>query len=417
LTIIKNGGIINKKGGSMENSKKPINKTLKKFYVILGMLLILLIPVGYLNGIVKDREAYKEEAVDVVKLSWANAQTVQEPVLTLNIPEKGGIKNKDLHINQYKADIVVTTESRKKGIFHVPVYTADVKLKGNFINDYGNLKNIKADLSFNISDSKGFVSDPEFNLLDGKLVSNGTRVYSKYLTTNEKDIPFEINYKIRGINEIFVSPAGMSNEIKISGNWNNPSFEGDFLPVSKEVTNQNFNAEWNIPAIAASSIHAPKTGVSFLLPVDNYRMAERAVKYAFLFLSLTFLTYFIFEITNKKEKPIHQLQYLMIGAAMLIFYLLLISMSEFLSFWAAYAIAVIMTVSLISLYTYNVITKRKNIAFSTFISTILSLLYIFLFVLLVMQDFSLIIGSFGLFIIIALVMYVTRNVDWYGEND
>lgn len=401
----------------MEDFKKPKNKTLKKFYIVLAMLLILLIPIAFLNGIVQDRENYRQEAVDTVRHSWAGPQTITEPTLVLFTPVKNGEQKKYLEINKYNADITVTTESRKKGIFHVPVYTANVNLKGDFINDYGELKNMKTELEFSVSDSKGFVSEPEFKLLDNDFKSNGTKVYSKNLTTSAKNIPFEINYKIRGINDIYVTPAGLNNLINIKGNWNNPSFDGDFLPSEKEVTNRDFSAEWNIPAIAYSSIGNSKAGVSFIMPVDNYRMAERAVKYAFLFLSLTFLAYFIFEITSKKENPIHQLQYLMIGAAMLIFYLLLISMSEFLPFWFAYIIGVIMTVGLISIYTFTVITKQKNPTFSTFISIILSLLYIFLFVLLVLQDFSLIIGSFGLFIIIALVMYVTRNVEWYNDNN
>ena len=153
------------------------------------------------------------------------------------------------------------------------------------------------------------------------------------------------------------------------------------------------------------------------MPVDNYRMATRAVKYSFLFLALTFLAYFIFEITSKNTKPIHQLQYLMMGGAMLIFYLLLVSMSEFMPFCAAYIIAAVMTIGLIGLYTYFVITKRQNLKFSLLITGIMAILYLFLYVLLALQDLSLIIGSLMLFLIMSLVMYSTRNVEWDNDNN
>ena len=149
----------------MDNQpKKGINKKVKKFYIVLGMLLILLIPIAFMSGIVRDRESYKNEAVNNVKLSWADTQTVMAPVLTLNVPSKKGITKKQLQLNDYEAEIEIKTQTRKKGIFNVPVYTADVKLKGDFINSYGRIKNMPAELSFDVTDSKGFVTQPEFKL-------------------------------------------------------------------------------------------------------------------------------------------------------------------------------------------------------------------------------------------------------------
>lgn len=423
---------------NMTEQQKSTNKKVKKFYIILGMLLILLIPILFLSNIVKDREHYRNEAVNKVKISWADIQTISPPELKIFIPGKKETIEKKLELNNYEAEVKVKTELRKKGIFTVPVYTADVELKGDFINDYGNLKNIKSELSFNITDSKGFISQPEFEFLSDEPVTNSSKKYTKILTTNEKELPFEIKYEIRGINEIYVVPGGINNEIEIEGDWNNPSFEGDFLPSKKEITDKEFEAEWNIPAIAVTSLNngtetnknnneynygytpantIEKAGVSFLMPVDNYRMATRAVKYSFLFLALTFLAYFIFEITSKNTKPIHQLQYLMMGGAMLIFYLLLVSMSEFMPFCAAYIIAAVMTIGLIGLYTYFVITKRQNLKFSLLITGIMAILYLFLYVLLALQDLSLIIGSLMLFLIMSLVMYSTRNVEWDNDNN
>lgn len=395
----------------MEKSK------MKKFCVILGVLLVLLIPIGFLAGIVTSRESYKEEAVNNISTSWAGVQKINAPTLSLNIPVKDNSMYQHLKPQDYNTNVNIQTELRKKGIFTVPVYTAEITVKGNFKNPAGVLKNIKADLDLNVSDSKGFIEKPKFKLLNGNLETNNNIKYSKYLTTSASTIPFEVQYKIRGLNSFNMVPDGENNKMTIKGNWDNTSFEGDFLPVSRKIEKNKFEAEWSIPSIASSNLDIPCLTVSFLTPVDNYRMAIRAVKYAFLFLVLTFLAYFIFEITSKKESPIHPLQYLMMGIAMLIFYLLLVSLSEFIPFLYAYIISTLMILSLISLYTYFVITKGKNLLFTFVIAGIMTVLYAFLYILLTLQDLSLLFGSLGLFIIIAVIMYVTRNIDWYSENN
>ena len=159
----------------------------------------------------------------------------------------------------------------------------------------------------------------------------------------------------------------------------------------------------------------PEAGVSLLVPVDNYKMSVRTTKYAFLFLSLMFLSFFIFEISSSNKKPVHQLQYLIMGGAGLVYYLLLVSMSEFMPFLVSYIIACLMTTGLIGLYTYFVIVKKEDTKFPLIISVILALLYIFLYVLLALTDYSLLTGSIGLFIITAIVMYTTRKIEWYND--
>jgi len=403
----------------MENKKKNI--IVKKFYIILGILLILLIPIGFLAGIVYSRESYRNKAVAEISKSWATRQEIKAPQLTIPIEKKS--ETKQLELKDYKVNTNIHTEMRKKGIFSVPVYTADVIMKGNFINNYGKLINTKTNLSFKVSDAKGFIEQPSFSLLNGELTPVSSTQYSKVISTDAPEIPFEIHFKLRGSNELYLIPGGQNNIAKIEGNWSNPAFDGNFLPVKRTVNKDKFEAEWSIPSVAVSSnsdtdsyaLPKQKLGVSLLQPVDNYRMAERAVKYAFLFLVLTFLAYFIYEITTKDKTQIHQLQYLLMGIAMLIFYLLVVSLSEFAPFILAYLTATIMTIGLIGLYTYFVITKGKNPKFTALITGIMALLYTYLYVLLILQDLSLLLGSFGLFMIIALVMYSTRNVEWYNE--
>lgn len=399
---------------------KVMNTKLKKFYVILLSLIILLIPMAFLFGVIDDRESYKNEAVQNVEKSWAGIQVLSAPKMLLTIGKDKKNPKQELELGNYDIKVKINTEIRKKGIFKVPVYTADVLINGHFKNPYGSIKNIKSELSFDVSDTKGFVEAPKFKIGSEAFKTVDDNNYVKMLTTNSNIIPFEIMYKLRGLNLLSVEPKGTISKILISGNWKDPSFEGDFLPQNRSVTNKDFTAEWSIPKIATVksgeySLGARAT-VSLLTPVDNYRMALRSVKYAFLFLLLTFVAYYVFEITQKKNTPIHPIQYMLMGGALLIFYLLLTSISEFIPFVFAYIIAVLFTVGLISSYTYFVLTKKQNLKFTVLITLAMLLLYAFLYTLLVIQDFSLLIGSFILFIIIAVIMYATRNVEWYDGN-
>ncbi len=397
------------------NFKPKMNSKIKKFYIVLGMLLLLLIPIMFIYGLLDDRENYQREAIAKVKQAWAGVQVINAPSVNVKIPgKKGEFTTKELALNNYDIEILANTEYRKKGMFKVPVYTADVLIKGDFKNTYGNINNLDTTLEFKVSDSKGFVSSPEVKFFSKEFEHVNSTEYTKRVNSSAKIIPFEIKYQLRGSDSISVVPNGQYNTIEIEGNWANPEFIGNFLPKEKEVRDDGFEGEWTMPAIAVSSFETPQAGVSFITPVDNYRMASRALKYAVLFLALTFLAFFIFEIAAEKKRPIHQLQYLMMGGAMLIFYLLLISCSELMAFWAAYTIAAIMTITLIGLYTYNIITAKQDKKFALIISGIMLMLYIFFYVLLAIEDFSLLIGSLVLFAVMALIMYTTRKVDWFN---
>lgn len=402
-----------------KNNKKS-NSKMNKFWMILLLLIILLIPVGFMYGIISDRKDYHEEAVNAVASSWAKSQFLSSPQLYFLVQNNDKTEKEEakyLLLNNYNADIKINTEVRKKGIFKVPVYTADVKLKGDFNNEYGNLNSKNLILSFPVSDTVGFIQEPALKLNNEKEIFLQSTEYNTVLNTSAKSIPFEISYKIRGSRDLTAGVDGQKNSIKISGNWKNPSFSGNFLPTQRTVNNDYFEGNWSVPVIASSGVSNPNVGVSLLLPVDNYRMAERTLKYAFLFLTLTFLSYFIFEITSKESKRIHPLQYLMLGAGMLMFYLLLVSISEYTPFVIAYILASLMVIGISSLYTYFGITKGTNKNFAIIITALLSILYLFLYILLTLQDFALLIGSLGLFIIIGTIMYVTRNIDWYNDEE
>jgi len=378
--------------------------------------LVLLIPIGFLHGIIGDREDYKKEAVEKVATSWGNSQTFKSPKLYFADHSGKEAIIKYLTLHNYDANVQIKTETRKKGFFKIPVYTANILLKGTFKNNYGNLSGKKMTLEIGVSDSRGFLKEPSIKVANKPEVLVGSVKHSVAINSAPEFIPFEISYSIRGLNELFLNIDGQKNNVKISGNWDSPSFEGDFLPLNRKIENGNFEAEWETPKIATLSLDNPKVGVSLLLPVDNYRMADRTLKYAFLFLSLTFMSYFIFELTSKEKKKIHPLQYCLLGGAMLVFYLLLVALSEFLNFHLSYIISAILVISLIGYYTYSVITYGKSKKFSLIITGLMIILYAFLYTLLLLEDFSLLIGSLGMFAIIAIAMYSTRNINWYSEE-
>ncbi len=393
---------------------------MKKLLTIIGTSLLLLIPIAFMYGIITDRTNYRNEAVQKVTQSWAGNQSIGIPTMfftTQNAKKEVVINN--LELNNYETNVVIKTEIRKKGIFKVPVYTAQVTQKGDFSNKYGDLSGKQIVTKIQVSDTRGFVTEPSFKINNAPEAKAQDVTYTTNIKTNAKTIPFEIKYEIRGLNGIDVAFGGYSNKVNIQGNWKDPEFKGDYLPTERTVTQKDFNATWSVPKIAltSNSEYSSVASVSLLVPVDNYSMAERSLKYGFLLLMLTFMGYFIYEVTSKENKKVHPVQYCLLGAAILIFYLLLVSISELIAFNLAYFISALMVMSLIFGYTYFVITKKQGFGFSAGITSLIGLLYAYFYVLLRLQDIALLAGSIGLFAIIAAIMYLTRNVNWYNENN
>ncbi len=391
----------------MENQTEKTgvkNSIVKKLFMIIAFLLLLIIPLAFVENTVKEREKYRNEAATNVKSAWASEQVIQIPTLEI-------VKGTDLQLGDLNVESDVQTQIRKKGIFKIPIYNTTIKMTGTFLNP--SHKDINGEVFFPITDVKGLSEKPVIKV-NGVNYSNDEANSAKINIKNApKVIYFENSYKLKGSDAISFQVGAKTNKINVKSNWKDPDFNGNFLPIERKVDNSGFSAQWSVPKIAVSE-DSSFCKISFLTPVDNYRMTIRTVKYGFLFLSLTFLAFFIFEIT-RKNNPIHPFQYGLVGISMIIFYLLLISMSELLPFWLSYIAASLMTIALISGYTYFVLSS-KNKKFSALIATILAVLYSYLYTILNLQDYALLLGSFGLFITVLLVMYVTRNIDWYGNQ-
>jgi inner membrane protein len=261
---------------------------------------------------------------------------------------------------------------------------------------------------------------------------------------------FSLKLDLNGSGDLQFLPLGKTTKVKVNSPWNNPSFTGQYLPESRNITSSGFDAQWKIfhlnrnfpqkwtsattnissidviptsqrgkdyavtappePRYSGNSpdFESAAFGVNLLVPVDNYQTTMRTAKYAIMFIGFTFIAFFMIELLIKKA--LHPIQYLLIGMALVIFYTLLLSFSEHISFGFAYLIASAAIVILITLYTRS--AAGSNLV-ALVIAGILSILYGVLYVILQLQDFALLFGSIGLFVTLALVMYITRRIDWF----
>ncbi len=231
---------------------------------------------------------------------------------------------------------------------------------------------------------------------------------------------FSFPLELNGSLGVFFAPLGRETNVSLASNWPSPSFQGNWLPTEFEVHAEGFNSNWAIASLGRNypqkwtsqsnftkEMEQSSFGVDLFVPVDVYRMSERSVKYASLFLLLTFLSLWMFEVLA--QQPIHSLQYLLVGAAMCIFYLLILSISEHVGFVGTYVLASLAVAGLITAYCAAVL---KSAGRALVVGTIVAALYAYLYILLNNEDYALLIGSAGLFLILALVMYLTRKTDW-----
>jgi inner membrane protein len=251
---------------------------------------------------------------------------------------------------------------------------------------------------------------------------------------NEGSLNYEISLKLRGSNSLNYLPTGNTTTVKMTSDCSTPSFCGNFLPTERNVTNDGFKAEWKVLAINRSfsqivsgskwnsmnidshHLYGDDSGddifgVELRLPVEQYQQNERAVKYAYLIVLLTFAIVFFVELRH--ERRIHPVQYLLVGIAIMLFYTLLLSFSEHLSFLVAYIIATVMTVTLLACYLGSIMHSRKV---GLLIGSVLTVCYTFIYILLQIESYALLVGSIGLFAVLAIAMIASRKVEWYNEN-
>ncbi len=434
---------------------------------VVGFLsLLLLIPLAMIRGVVHERQNYRYSAQTDIATSWSDAQTIIGPFVEVAYDEKVAIKVYDkqrkeiltrhewqkrkIHLLPETLQIEgdVQTEERYRGIYTFPVYTSLLQLKGNFKTKEmlglerapENYRFHGASLFVGIADVRGIKdqlslrwdgTNKEFQPgADGVVLESGVHApLGKLNISSPKDLAFQFNLELRGMQAIRVAPVGKTTTVTLNSPWPHPKFSGRFLPETREISDQGFTATWQTTHFATNSpqllrscggsagtadsnscyeFRSKLLGVELYNPVDVYQQTERSLKYGCLFILLTFTAFFLFEIL--RQLRIHSIQYTLVGCGLAIFYLLLVSLSEHIAFATAYAIASIACVSLISFYVCYVLkSARAGLCFGAGIAFLYGILY----VLLQAQDHALIMGSALLFIALATVMITTRKIDWY----
>lgn len=441
------------------NQRFKSSKTAKMFLV--GFLsLLLLIPLTYIQSLISERSNIQDNVVDEISKQWGNNIEIYGPIFKVpyKIYTKKYITNKKTkqistekieHIKYgyffpNKLDIKsnVNPQIKKRGIYNSAVFESELSLNGNFNTFNFDKVDVKQEdiiwekstILFQTSNVKGVnsslsikINNKNYNLSSSNVKGNKfNKLYtleSSYIPlkkdiSNKDVINFNLSYSVKGSKSIKFIPIGKETTANIISSWTTANFVGEFLPYNPDKIKENgFDAKWKIIDInrAFSQEYFNKVpnlrefnfGVNFKIPVDEYQKSMRSAKYGFLVISLTFLIFFLIQIMSKIE--IHPFQYLMIGLALVMFYTLLVSISEHSNFLKAYSIASISVISLISLYSKSIL---KNIKFTSLITSSLIVLYGFIFVIIQLESYALLVGSIGLFLILATVMLVSRKIEW-----
>lgn len=431
------------------------------------LILLLLIPLGMIQSVLRERLGRRNEAVADITSKWGKDQSIVGPVLIVPYrypvkswkeqPTTGGkiekvevveiaLANAFFLPAKLTIDGDVNPMRLRRGIYQAVVYTGKLDISAQFRKpDFASLKiedqNVLWDdaiVTFAIPDLRGVKETLHLQwgtntvaLSPGcKLRSFPTGVFTQVngLRESAGTIPARLELSLNGSGGINFAPIGAQSSVKLSSPWPDPSFQGAFLPADRKVTQAGFDANWQISyygrdyaqqwtsqdssaGLDATSAASSLFGVNFLSGIDAYRNAERAIKYGELFLVLVFTAFFLFELLSGLR--IHPFQYALVGAALCLFYLGLLSLSEFISFGLAYLAAAAATTLLIWFYSVKVLKSGKR---TLIIVGLLAAIYGFLYIALQLQDYSLLFGTAGLFTVLAVVIYLTRNIDWYARD-
>lgn len=444
------------------------NSITLKMFIVGFLILIMLIPLSFIQNLITERDQTNTIAVSEINSSWGEKIQLYGPILKIpyySISEstqtdvKTGktitIKDKTIEFAYFfpeNLDIKGSfdAEPKKRGIYQTSVYKSQITILGNYSQPNFqkleiNPENViwdKAQIVFETTNVKGITNQLQLqmgqtnlsfstvydqNSTQEKGVYEMNNVLKKYTLqsdafnlkeqfTTEKT-EFKMDFKANGSDSFEIIPIGKTTKMQLKSGWKDASFYGEYLPLNPDKLSKNgFDAQWQVLEMnrpfsqqftSIPDLGEFAFGVSFMIPVDNYQQNDRSAKYGYLVIALTFLLFFLIQTLSKIN--IHPFQYIMIGLALVIFYTLLLSISEQSSFNMAYILSGFATISLITLFSKSIMKSWK---FPTFIALALVALYGFIFVIIQLESYALLVGSIGLFLILAAVMYASRKIEW-----
>lgn len=431
-------------------------KLLLRFAVVGGLVLLLLVPLLLIRGTIGERERYRDQAIERVAQSRAGAQSLIGPVRVLPWTQQrevevveAGVRKSELRTEhgydlqmprQLRIQGELRPDERRVGLFRVPVYSWHARVQAEFADAahaavpgrvYG-----QPYLALGIADVRGLVGTPNLRV-DGRALplhagslalegaSKGLHAMLSPLDhpqqgTLAEGRRVELEFVLDGTRSLSVVPVGDDTRVSLASTWPHPLFGGSFAPNERHIDDAGFKAEWAVSSLASAAQEQLRRElrsdggavealeVALVDPVDVYTQVDRASKYGILFVLLTFVGFALFELIRRLR--IHPLQYLLVGLALAIFFLLLLSLSEHIAFWQAYLVSALACIGLQGFYLSGVLRSwRHGLGFAT----LLTLLYGVLYLLLASENNALLMGSLLLFGILAAIMWLTRKVDWY----
>ncbi len=412
-----------------------------------GLVLLLQVPGCMIGQLAWERQRSRDTAVAEIAQTWGGSQRLGGPILAVPF-RRYGLNDKGKRVEVESGVIAVLperleigadarVETLRRGLFEVPVYRSRLQLSGRFGAPRDSIGTTvpqdallweRAQLVLRLTDVHAIDRvaplqwagrNREFQGGGGELRVSGLHVPLAGLTG---DAPFEFRTElaVRGSESLFFMPSARATSVTLGSAWPHPKFDGTWLPDHREVTRQGFNARWSVSGIAGGlpaswkvggagerDLEAASFGVRLLYPVDPYRMGERSQKYDVLFIGLTFLVLWLFE--QRAGRAVHPVQYLMVGAALCLFYLLELSLAEHFGFAAAYALAAAAVTAQVSLYARAVL---RGLWPALGLMAVVAGLYALLYVLLGEEDYALLVGSAVLFVALSVVMVLTRRSGW-----
>ena len=395
-----------------------------KLFIKIGLMavlaLLMLIPLAMIKSQIQDRQYAMDASAADVAASWAGAQTFGGPVLSVQhaVPFNGDgkprteYKERKVHPTTLRYDISADTQNLHRSIYDIMVYRSSVRITGQFLvpAEYVQDKDFTVELDF--GDLRGIEGDVTF-LLDGQPYSfsgSGESTIAQTVNLDPKKLeggesfPFELSMKVRGSESVMIHPYGDVTEVTMTSNCLTPSFTGDFLPDERTVDEKGFTAHWSVSRINRGDPATTEFGVRLLKGVTRYQQATRSAKYGILIILLVFIAGLTVEFLTRRE--INLVQYVVIGLSLALFYALLLSFSEFLSFGKAYMLAAVMTTAALTGY-FRGILKHAS---AWILGGLVAVAYILSFILLQMETYALISGTLILFGILCAIMWFTRNL-------
>jgi inner membrane protein len=418
------------------------------------------------QSLIREREITRNEAISEIWRTWGDKQVIAGPVISVPVVSSKALSNgtiesgtRFLHFLPENLSVSgnVVPVIRYRSIYEVVLYSGSLAVKGNFRPLVPKGLNVlpeeikwdKAYVTFGISDMKGVKenidlawNDSVYRMQPGlpvrDIIKGGVSIPVAINPTLSNNFSFKL--KLNGSRSLSFLPFASDMNVSLSSSWANPSFEGAFIPSEKSVTKKGFTANWKILELnrnygqfgfddyigmgekppdemsgndhIAPSNSAGAFGVNLIMPVDQYQRTTRAAKYGVLFVILTFVTFFFFELLRKKY--VHPLQYLIVGFAIMLFYLLLLSLAEYLLFDIAYLVSATVITLMVMLYAGAIFANRR---YGIIVGLILFMLYAYFYTLLQLQLYSLLFGSIGMVIMLSVVMLLTRKLHIERQND